>query len=127
MSEPDYLRAWLRLWNGRVHLLDETVHPDFTAHVPGIESFGREELRDIITRLRAHFDVFSVKPELGPINHGELVAGRWVAVAVSAGESSYWVGHSLFRVVDDLIIDHWEVSVQLQGKPFDISGGSARA
>lgn len=127
MSEPDYLRAWLRLWNGRLDMLKETVHPDFVARVPGIEPFDRDALRALITRVRTHFDVFSSKPELGPITQGEFVSGRWVAVAVSAGESSYWVGHSIFRIADQQIIEHWEISAQTQGFPFDISDLGAAA
>lgn len=114
------------MWNGRIDLIDQTVHADFTAHVPGREPFGREQLRQVITALRAHFDVFSVKPELGPIREADLVSGRWTAVAVSAGEASHWVGHSIFRIADGRIHDHWEINSQLSGRPFDIAGSGDR-
>lgn len=122
MGSGDYLGAWLRLWNGRLDLIDEVIHPQFTAHNPGSPAYGREHLREVITQLRSHFDVFSVKADLGPVAQHDLVAGRWIAVAVSAGEASHWVGQSIFRILDGQIIEHWEVNVQLQGVPFDLSG-----
>lgn len=122
MGSGDYLGAWLRLWNGRLDLIDEVIHPQFTAHNPGSPAYGREHLREVITQLRSYFDVFSVKADLGPVAQHDLVAGRWIAVAVSAGEASHWVGQSIFRILDGQIIEHWEVNVQLQGVPFDISG-----
>ena len=118
----NYFGEWLRVWNGRLDLLDEVIHPRFAAHNPGSGDFGREQLREIITRLRSHFDVFSVKADLGPVAQQNLVAGRWIAVAVSAGEASHWVGQSIFRIADDQIIEHWDVSVQLLGMPFDLTG-----
>ncbi len=122
VGQCDYLGEWLRLWNGRLDLIDEVIHPQFVAHNPSSPKLGREQLREIISKLRAHFDVFSVKADLGPVVQGDLVAGRWIAVAVSAGEASHWVGQSIFRILDNQIIEHWEVNVQLQGVPFDLSG-----
>lgn len=122
VTPRDYLSDWLRLWNGRLDLIDEVIHSQFAAHNPGNPDFGRDHLRAVIAGLRSHFDVFSVKADLGPVAQGDLVAGRWIAVAVSAGEASHWVGQSIFRIADEQIVEHWEVNVQIQGLPFDISG-----
>lgn len=119
----DPLTAWLRLWNGRLDLLDQTVHPQFRSMVPGLPDYDRAALAGVIGALRAQFDLFSVTADLGPLTDGDLTAGRWTAVGVSAGESSHWVGHSFLRVEDGLIIDHWEINAQLQGKAFPLPGG----
>ncbi len=126
VAQRDFLHDWLRLWNGRLDLIDEVVHPDFRAHVPDHPEYDRNTLRAIVGGLRAHFDVFSAKPDLGPIRQGDLVAGRWVAVAISAGESSHWVGQSIFRIQDERIIEHWEINVQLLGQPFELSAPAAQ-
>jgi hypothetical protein len=123
-ASTDPLDAWLRLWNGRLDLLKQTVHPDFRSHVPGMDSYDRTMLFRVIDSLRTRFDVFSVTPDLGPITTGDLTAGRWTAVAVTAGEASYWVGHSILRSKDGLILEHWEVNSQLQGNPFPIPSSS---
>jgi predicted SnoaL-like aldol condensation-catalyzing enzyme len=116
----DPLSAWLRLWNGRLDLLTTTVHPHFRAYVPGQDPFGRATLHQIIESVRTQFDVFSVKIDVGPIRDGDLTAGRWTAVAVTAGESSYWVGQSILRLEEGLIREHWEINAQLRGKPFPL-------
>lgn len=127
VEDRNYLGEWLRLWNGRIDLIDSVIHPEFVAHVPGLESFGREQLRQAIISLRNHFDVYSVRADIGPVSQGDLVAGRWIAVAVSAGESSYWVGQSIFGIRDGLIAEHWEIVAQLQGAPFDLEGIAEKA
>jgi hypothetical protein len=58
----------------------------------------------------------SVKPELGPVQEQALAAGSRVAVVVSADESHDQVGHSLFFIADDLLIDHWEISMPGQAR-----------
>lgn len=114
----DPLRAWLRLWNGRLELLKETIHPEFVNIVPGQDDFDRAGLFTIINAVRTRFDVFSVKPELGPITQGDLTAGRWTALAVMAGDASAWTGHSILQVKDGRIYRHWEISRQEQGTSF---------
>lgn len=120
---PDPLTAWLRLWNGRLDLVEQTVHPQFRGIVPGLAELDRPTLLRVIESVRAQFDLFSVTANLGPVTDGDLTGGRWTAVAVSAGESSHWVGHSFLRVADGLIVEHWEISAQLKGKPFPLAGG----
>lgn len=126
--EHDPMAAWLRLWNGRVDLVKETLHSDFLNIVPGpVPDYDRIMLAKIIVDLRAQFDVFSVRCEIGPITDGEFTAGRWIAAAVTPGADSYWVGHSILQVREGKIFRHWEVSAQTKGEVFPLPGADPEA
>lgn len=124
--EADSLSAWLRLWNGRLDLLDETLHPDFRNVVPGMPPLDRRAVFQLINEVRTRFDVFSVKVEIGPIVAEDLTAGRWAAVAVAAGATSHWHGHSILRAEQGRIIEHYEMSIQVEGEPFPLPGMPAQ-
>jgi hypothetical protein len=116
------LAAWLRLWNGRLDLLKETLHPQFR-HVPAdYPPLDRAGMYRAIEAVRSRYDVYKVTATLGPVTQDDMTCGQWRALAVAANETSHWVGNSILRLQDGLIIEHWEVSVQVVGEPFPLPG-----
>ena len=113
---------WIDLWNGDLGQAPEIIHSKFTVHrfpPPRISDQlgGREALLAWIRLTRSLFDDLRLTVEVGPIVHGETVAGRWIAdgtyqggipgSTAPIGTRVRFHGNDIWRAENGLIREYW--------------------
>lgn len=116
-AAPRMYERWIHeLWNGDLAELPAiargVVSDDFVGNWPSNTALvhGPDELAAVIRQGREMFDELSFDIEVGPIEQGDLVSGRWVATGRYQGSPSEFHGHDLLRRDGDRFAEYWVIA-----------------
>ncbi|OBK24784.1 nuclear transport factor 2 family protein [Mycobacterium asiaticum] len=95
-----YHRWITELWSGRP-VAAEIVTEDFVGHWPDREVHGPAELQQIIDETRNMLADLVFRIEIGPLQEGNLVAGRWVGSGLGPDGQVEFTGNDILRLAAD--------------------------
>ncbi|OBK93162.1 polyketide cyclase [Mycobacterium asiaticum] len=95
-----YHRWITELWSGRP-VAAEIVTEDFVGHWPDREVHGPAELQQIIDETRNMLANLTFRVEIGPLQEGNLVAGRWVGSGRGPDGQVEFTGNDILRLAAD--------------------------
>lgn len=91
MTAVTIYQRWLEIWNGNLALANELIDPDcivhqapFGAGEPPVYR-GPEGLKRMVEQGRAPFHDLTFRVDVGPIQDGDVIAGRWIGEGTYAG------------------------------------------
>jgi hypothetical protein len=105
-----YRRWLLELWHGEYAVAGEIVADDFVGHWPDREVAGRDALVELIRETRAMFTSLAFTLELGPLEDGEFLVGRWTGTGTTAEGEMRLLGNDILRVADGRLAEYWVAS-----------------
>jgi hypothetical protein len=120
----DLAGSWADLWNGKLDLIEQIIHPDFRSHAAPLtggapaESHGRDSLGGWISAFHSLFQGVSFAIEVGPIVNGDFLVVRWKAEGTyggglpgaspdAVGRRITFTGTDTLRVADGLLAEYW--------------------
>lgn len=95
-----YHRWIAELWSGRP-VAAEIVTEDFVGHWPDRDVHGPAELQQIIDETRNMLADLTLRVEVGPLQEGDLVAGRWVGRGRGPEGPVDFTGNDILRLAAD--------------------------
>ncbi|OBK19935.1 nuclear transport factor 2 family protein [Mycobacterium asiaticum] len=105
----DLYRRWINeLWAGRA-VAGEIVTDDFVGHWPDRDVRGPAELEQIIDETRKILAELTFSIEIGPLQEGNLIAGRWSGTGRGPDGPVKFTGNDILRLADDglLFAEYW--------------------
>jgi predicted ester cyclase len=125
-----YRRWLLDLWNGDLDAADDIVTPGFLVHQARIDradseaARGPDNVRDLVRQAHAPFQTITFEIAVGPLQDGDLVAGRWVGhgtyaggipgATAPAGTEVEIAGTDILRLDGDRFAEYWVSSDGLE-------------
>ena len=124
MQEFDPAEAYRHLvrdvYHGDFALVDRFVATDLQIHLPGVPPgthSGPVGFRAVLEAVWAPFSSLTFAIAVGPIVQWDLLAARWHAIGVYAGDFPgataapgthvQFGGHDFFRFSDGLFVEYW--------------------
>ena len=95
-----YERWITELWAGRP-VAAEIVTDDFVGHWPDRDVHGPAELEQIISETRSMLADLTFRIEIGPLQDGDLVAGRWAGAGRGPDGPVTFTGNDILRLAPD--------------------------